>query len=193
VLIQSQPTWRQLPQQQQRWKYSGCECCDDGIPCVVGGGKCSAVPAYYSVSISGTTNFTSSLCESCLNATHRLVNRSLVVDGTQIPEARVSCNGTLSNWQANCNSLCDTWYSTNRQGGGLCASLVVLLITAAVARVTILSGGSFGSDLSQATYQLAIASWDCLGSNTLPHVSGCVGFGCGCNNYPASLTVTPTT
>lgn len=186
-LIQSQPAWRQLLQQQQRWKYSGCTCCGGGLPCVVG--DCDAVPAYYTVTLGGLTGSDPSqdtIC-GCMNRSHRLVNGTLIVQNTMLPEPMVnSCQTVNLNWDGLCTGLCTRWRSTTNIGAVGCGSLFFLDIITDVV-LTIRSGAPFSS--TQATYSLPLASFDCLGSNTLPRIS--LGALLRCNGYPASVTIVP--
>jgi hypothetical protein len=54
MLIQCQPTWRPLPQQQHRWKYSGCDCCANSCECALLGVGTTFTATLSGVSQSGT-------------------------------------------------------------------------------------------------------------------------------------------
>lgn len=141
MLIQNQPTWRQLPQQQHRWKYSGCDCClqpcEDCIRCDVG-----ATPAQFALSVSSITNASCSNCDRW-NGDWILTQQCLVVEG-----------GDSCRWQTpiEADAPCD-------------------ISCAGCSRWALILGSSFAvllaDENNMAGYRLAIGSFDCATSNVL--------------------------
>lgn len=140
MIVRSQPTWRQLPRQQQQ--FFSCCCGYSDVTC----GECAnPAPAQFALSVAGITN---SACTNCSrwNGDFILTNDSLVFP-----------SGNPCRW----SSPVETGAAPCAAGCGNCSRWQLVVSSTAA---ELLADGNL-----MAAYTIAKASYDCDGPNTLPY------------------------